>query len=472
MPVNKRYSNSDLLDFFRTRISTMSPESRMRYRKTVSELDVFLTGHHLQLADLSPELVTDWTVEMLYRGLANSTVAKHLNFFSGLLKSASQKGMIATCETPRQLSKILTQSNVSFPALMHDYVFNVCLTILRNAVKRTEGHNVFEDIFLMSILNGALPLEEIVAIKTADVQRYSPASRFIIERNRSNKRDYVFDLRQSYLTPKQIKATINHGISGVFDRHVKTDGFDADDFVRSMWVACAIHSGLSSSEALGYADGTVSYAVPEFCHKAAILLDNKGWWINTVNATLLHDMPQWYAMHLRKGVTFEDVRKDILDKVRPIPELFYPCETIVRLTGNRKNVEEQPFIAKTVFFKAHPENVLPMFKSIGEKAWCYRALSVPGSPYAVIPRRDMERFQRAIGVFTPDVEITPLGALAPKPGESVIVVKAGFGNRTGEVEEVINKGCGSAIFRVKLTTDNGYEFRINVDERQIECIIA
>ena len=216
----------------------------------------------------------------------------------------------------------------------------------------------------------------------------------------------------------------------------------------------------------------MSYAVPEFCHKAAIHPDNKDWWINTVNATLLHDMPQWYAMHLRKGVTFEDVRKDILDKVRPIPELFYPCETIVRLTGNRKNVDEQPFIAKTVFFKSHPENERPMFKSIGEKAWCYRVLSVPGSPYAVIPRRDMERFQRAIGVFTPDVEITPLGALAPKPGESVIVVKAGFGNRTGEVEEVINKGCGSAIFRVKLTTDNGYEFRINVDERQIERIIA
>ena len=83
----------------------------------------------------------------------------------------------------------------------------------------------------------------------------------------------------------------------------------------------------------------------------------------------------------------------------------------------------------------------------------------------------MDRFQRAIGIFSSDTEVKPLGELSPKPGESVIVISAGFSGQTGTVEHIINKGCPSAIFRVKLDTDNGFEFRIDIDERQLERLI-
>ena len=63
-----------------------------------------------------------------------------------------------------------------------------------------------------------------------------------------------------------------------------------------------------------------------------------------------------------------------------------------------------------------------------------------------------------------------MGELTPMPGESVIVVTAGYGNREGKVEDVINKDSGTAIFRVKLFTDQGYEWRMDVDARQIELI--
>ena len=262
------------------------------------------------------------------------------------------------------------------------------------------------------------------------------------------------------------------GVFTIFKRLVGGESFDADDFIRSLWVAIAIRSGLLSSETLGCVGGSAPYAVLPFNQAVEFHPEGKKLWINTVNTILSHEMPRWYAMHLRRRVKFDEVRKEVHEKFRPMPEFFYPCETFVRQSKNRKMIDEQPYIASTVFFKIFPESVQSLFNIIGEKAWCYRILGVPSAPYAVIPRRDMERFQKAIGIFTPDIEIKPLGELSPKPGESVIVVSAGFGGRTGKVEEVINKDSGSVIFRVKLDTDNGYEFRMDLDERQIERIIA
>lgn len=472
MSANKRYSNSDYFDFFQSKISGMSSESQLRYCKTLSELDVFLVAHHLSLADLSPTMIADWTFEMLYCGFAKSTVARHLNAFSGMIKDASKKGMLDPTDFPRTLAKALSDPSDLLPLFLQGRVFNSYLGILRSALKRTEKFNVYEEIVLFSLLNGAASVENLIRLKTADTLKYNPASRFIPERNCNRKISYAFDLKQSYLTSKQLKASINKGIYDVFQPKVDEQTFDADDFIRSLWVASAIRSGISVSEATGYVGGTASFAIPSFYEPVISLSKDRQLWVNTVNSILLNDMPRWYAMHLRRGVTFEEIRKTVYEMFSPVPLFFYPCETIMKKTGNRRIMTEQPFIANTVFFKSHPENVMPLFNMIGDKAWCYRALGLPGSPYAVIRPRDMERFQSAVGVFTSDVEIKPLGGLSPKPGETVIVVRAGFGNRTGEVEEIINKDCDSAIFRIKLTTDMGYEFRIDVDERQIERIIG
>ncbi len=470
MVVNKRHTNKEIFQFFRYKISDMASESRARYRKTLSELDVFLSGHHSLLADYSSTMTADWAAELLCRGLAVSTVSRHLNIFSSLMKSAAGERLLPFDDSARRLSKTITDSEFVVPILMGGKVYGSCLAILRNAMKKTEGFNVYEDIFLFSLLNGALPIEDICLLKKDELANFNEVSRFIISRNISGRRGYVFDLKQSCRTPKQLSAAVTAGVQSVFQKHVSKKGFNPDDFARSVWAACAMRNGLRMSEALGYVGGEASYAVPRFCEPVQIDSDGKRVWANTVNSVLLHEMPRWYAMHMRRGVKYESLRSCILENVRPVPELFYPCETIVRQTRNRSIEVELPFVANTVFFRTSPENVLPMFNAIGERAWCYRVMGAPGSPYAVIPRKEMERFQAAIGIFTPDVEIQPLGQIAPKPGESVIIIKAGFGNRAGEVEEVINKDCETAIFRVKLTTDKGYEFRIDLDRRQIERI--
>lgn len=471
MAVNKEYTNREHFDFFQSRFSGLGADSLLKYRRTLSELDCFLTGHHRLLKDISDVMVADWATDLFRQGLAKSTVVRHLNILNSLVKDAVKNGMLEPNDAPRRLARHLEDSAFTLPPLIKESALESCLTVLRDSVKPSDKSNVYADMVLLSILNGTAPFQEVANLKKDGQHQYDEVSRTIIERNRAPKRGYVFDLRQSYNTPRQLYGTIGKEVETLFSHIIDIKPFDPDTFIRSLWAACAMKCGATASEALSMVDGDASYSIPSFCKALQTPSAEKSQWIRPVNALLTCRMPKWYAMHIRKGVQYEDLRKEIAQNLRPMPELFYPCEKIRKQTGGKTVVEEQPFILRTAFFKSSPESVMPMFRIIGDKAWCYRASNSPSAPYAVISPEEMRRFQTAVGIFTPDTEIHPLGELSPKPGESVIVMTAGYGNREGEVEEVINRDCGSVIFRVKLSTDQGYEWRMDVDSRQIERIL-
>ena len=483
MTAPKRHTNREFFDFFRSRLSGLSAETASKYSRTISDLDCFLTGHRLSLSDISPAMVADWATELFRQGLAVNTVVRHLNILSALIKSASKKEMLPPDESPRQLAKFLADKKIQHskskiqnsPAspVENNSTFKIqnskLILVLRDILKKQSDLNVYEDLLLFSLVNGALPLEGVAMIKKGDTDKYNnEVSRLIITRNQSPRREYVFDLRQSYATPRQIRSAIAEGLKPLWEKIEIPVNADPDDAVRSLWAACAIQSGATASEALGRLQGPAPYSLPEFCIPANDIPDTR-LWDNAVHSMIAHELPVWYAMHLRKGVDFDDLRKEIANRVRPVPELFYPSETVRRRVGNKTVFEEHPFISRTAFFKTRQENILPMFALIGDKAWCYRVTNTPGAPYAAISTRDMRRFQAAIGVFTPDIEIHPLGELTPRPGESVIIIKAGFDNREGEVEEVFSDGA-TTLFRIKLSTDQGYEWRMDLDARQIQPI--
>lgn len=463
-----RHSNKEILDYFRSKLSDLGGETALKYRRTITELDLFLSAHNLYMVDFSAVMVADWAIDLFRQGLAKTTVIRHLNILSSLMKSAVKKGMMLPDDSARVLAKRLTESESLLPELMNERTFNNCLGLLHRIAKKSDYYNVYEDLLLFSMLNGAMSLDAVAGLKKEDIAKYGNMSRIILERNVSHVRNYVFDLRQSYRTKKQLYAAISDGLTSALERGLTVKDVDPDSFVCSLWAMCALRSGATASKALGCVNGVASYSIPSFCQAVDPTVDEKLLWTEAINQLILHKMPKWYAMHIRRGVKFEDLRKYISENIRPIPEFFYPYETIMRQVGNKKVAEEHPIISQTAFFKTHPEDVLPMFSVIGDKAWCYRVNNAPSSPYAVISSQEMRRFQAAIGIFTPNMEVHPLGELTPMPGESVIVVMAGYGNREGRVEEVINKDSGSAIFRVKLFTDQGYEWRMDVDGRQVE----
>lgn len=471
MSADKRHSNREYFEFFQSRLKDLGAESALKYRRTLADLDSFLAAYQLSLSDLSEIMVYDWATELLRRGLAKSTVIRHLNILSSLVKAAAKKGLMSPDNAPRVVAKILSASTAELPPLMREHDFISCLGVITNILRNTTDSDVCEDMLMISLLNGAMPLEKIAFLKKSDIPDFNEISQAVLNRNASPARNYIFDLKQSYSTPRQIFSIVSRKLKTVFGRYSDTNDFDPDSMIRSLWAACAIRNGATASEALSCIGGDAPYSIPAFCKPANNATDNKPLWIRAVNSALTQDMPKWYAMRLRKGVKFDELRSEIAEKMRPAPEFFYPCETFTRQIGARKVIEDHPFISQTAFFKSYPERVLPMFNLIGDKAWCYRVHNAPGAPYAVIPQNEMRRFQSAIGVFTPDIEVHSLGELTPRPGESVIVIMAGYGNREGQIEEVINQEGGSAIFRVKLSTDQGYEWRMNVDARQIERVV-
>lgn len=471
MAENKIYTHEYILSIFQSRIAGLSADTAYKYRRTLSDFDCFLTSHRLSLAGVTGVSIADWVVELLRQGLSSATIISRLNILNGLFKTASEKDVLHFRGEPRALASKLASDVFAFPPLLKASLFDKSLSQMQAFAKDREQTYVCGDMLLFSVLSGAKPLEEIVYLTKENIDEYKGLARPILERNVSGRRKYVFDLKQSYQTKGQIRALVTEELQRAFSGLSDAEGFVFEDLAASLWVAFAIRCGATASDALGCVGVAAPYAVPAFCTPAEDMQSRRAQWADSVESLLTLDLPKWYAMRLRRGVRYEELRKDVHEKIKPMPELFYPVETIRKQLRGKSVITEQPFISQTVFFKSYPENVLPMFAEIGDKAWCIKISNSLDSPYAVIPQKEMLRFQRAIGVFSSDAEVHPLGSLTPRPGETVILIQAGYSNREAEVEEILESECGTVLFRVRLTTDYGYEWRATVDSRQIERLI-
>lgn len=468
MADNSSVTISSLVAIFQSCFAGLGSETVSRYRRTIADFRTFAGTHHLDADPVSPVLLTDWTFDLLRRHLSTKTIVRHLNILNSLFRRASVKGLLQTVETPRTLARTIENDMPAMPPFLDEVLFSRCIATLRTHLHKPVPDSVVADMLLLSLFEGAMPVKDIAALRKRDAARFAGLSRRLVERNIDSARDFIFNLRQSYRTPRQVVAAVDDATRLLFHDKALPSDISADTMVQSLWAACAVRGGATASQALGSIGHSLPLAIPALCTPVSVTAADKATLSKSVATQIAHDMPRWYAMQLRRGFTFDQLQKEISGKFNPAPELYYPCETIKKRIGNKTVLAEQPFISRTVFFKTYPENIMPLFAQIGDKAWCYRLNATPGSPYAVISQADMQRFQAAVGIFTPDIEIHPLGDLTPRPGETVILIQAGYGNREARVEDIIQSATGTILFRVKLTTDYGYEWRAAVDPRQLQ----
>lgn len=469
MPDSKQSDNHQLFTFFRSRIRKLGAESAAKYRRTLTELDCFLTGHSLRLCKLSDAMAADWCIDLLRGGLSKTTVVRHLNILSSLLRSAAKAGLAEPTEIPRKLARQLEADTTPLPILLTDKGFNTLLGKLRTAL-RQETSSVTDpaaDLLILSIITGQ-PVTRLALLKKNDPQteelQANITARKLIARNEEPARHYIFDLRQSYRTPAQLRGDIADKLREYLRPLPFGEDLNPDALSASAQGACMIHCGATASEVLAAVNGPMPQLLPAWC-KAA---ETAPQWQHTALGLLLSATPKWYALRLRKSIDYDALRTRLGEIEGQRPELYYPCEEIRKKVGKRTVVEDQPYIKGTVFFRTSPENVAGLMRQIGDLAWCYRWLAEANAPYAAIPAADMERFQRAIGVFAPSTEIHPLGGLTPKPGERVIILAPGYACHPAEVTEVLAPdSAGSVIIRVRLTTDQGYEWRLTLPAPQL-----
>jgi len=184
----------------------------------------------------------------------------------------------------------------------------------------------------------------------------------------------------------------------------------------------------------------------------------------------------WHVMRLRNSVTPDDI-KDRAESRNPALfkklTLYYPTREMV-FKENRKIIRrEVPYIPRLLFFRIGDDKIVPLFREIGDLAWCYKERNATGSPYSVIPRSDMERFQRYVGKFTPDVQVELADRKSLGIGRRVRItggLMEGYEGVIHDVADAPDKVSGCRIFQLNLSSDQALRWTVSIEDIYIEPI--
>lgn len=181
---------------------------------------------------------------------------------------------------------------------------------------------------------------------------------------------------------------------------------------------------------------------------------------------------QWFAMRLRPKVKYEQIlsRFSQLTGIVKMPELFYPCEEIVKKVGGKVMWKDQPVIRDIIFFRDRKSEIYSLFTNLYDLAWCYRTPGVGYGNYASIPDKAMEEFRKSIGFLSGDYEVAPCGEMEFKPGDEVIIVNGKYVEEHGHIlKKPSFDENGNKIYRVSLLHGHGH-WDIGIDARLIKKV--
>lgn len=453
------YTNESILDFFKSGIQTQSAETQSAYGRVIKAMGAFLSGHDLHLADISETMVVDWVVELLRSGLSPKNVKKYVDILGSLLNSGMKAGILPPNEAVKKAKLRFTDTPEDIDQEWVDTFTNRFLNLMRvrAEVLKTDSNPdapIWRDVILFSLLNGAMNIADVARLTKDGYHGGSEEALAVVGRNASpTRRKYIFDLRQSSMTPKQLEELVAKKTLELLRDKVSPRLTDTRSAILSMWVELAMRGGATASMALGCHPSFTSVCLPAFAGKSAVEESLKAEIIKSVASEVISNPLRWYAMRLRSRVTVEDIEKSITETALPWKpaETFYPMEAITKASGKKRQTVRQPYICDVLFFKSRVTDILPLFRHIGDKAWCYRVTNAPGAPYAAIPQADMTRFQIAIGEFAPGTEVHPLGTIELSPGDEVVVLGGLLAGKTGIFDrKVTDRKSGRILYRVIL----------------------
>lgn len=447
---NKCVTLRSLMNFFSSKIADYSERTHKIYRSSINSLRDFFPSDTSISDVLCMGSLSQWVVNLLSKGLKVSTLMLYINNISGLLKYAEQEGLVAKTDAFKQLRKQIDGRNIE-PLMQIAQAQRVLRLAMRPA-------NLFADMLLVSLSNGAMPILSVAKIKNADVAQLDENSREFAVRNQKSGYSYVFPLDQGNLTRLQLQRKVESGVAEVLKSLDIPIVGNVDDTVKTLWAHLAMMVGGAPSEIVGRLGGVprglpaLALCAPhEYCESS---LDAD------VAHLLLNNPLQWYAMKLRRGVEIDEIKA----RKAQIAEIFYPCEEIIRRVGKKMKQETRPVLPDVAFFRSRQSEILPIFAKIGDLAWGYKYFDNGQSRYAVIPQSEMDSFQRAIGQFTADYDVAPIGGLSPQEGDKIQVVGGIFAGKEFEFEGA-NECDTATIYRLRILGDNGIEWRIKSDAR-------
>ncbi len=153
--------------------------------------------------------------------------------------------------------------------------------------------------------------------------------------------------------------------------------------------------------------------------------------------------------------------------------LYYPTREIVFKENKKIIKREVPYIPGLLFFRIGTNQIVPLMREIGDLAWCYKERNSPGANYSVIPRVEMERFQRYVGKFTEDVEMELASNSSLGIGRRVRItggMMEGYEGEIQDIEESTENGCRRRLFQLNISSDQALRWTVSIEDVYIEAI--
>lgn len=470
--VNKAITAVGIFDILRINTGSLAQSTRKTYTKAASALATFLNEKGIGIETLTSPLISEWIVSMYASGLSLKSIKLYVDAVASLCNSATGScrflGEIAFKEIKADLQTIIATSN---DIRLTKEEFKRLVSIGRSAGNQSGEISLATDIFLTALLTGCMPVKKVITLKNSDIDDSEKEISEIADRHSSARRRYVFPLQQSILSESRIERNVNNLVRRLLAlRNLPWFG-TTDETVRTYWAYTALICGKSGSEIIStLGKAPAGLPILSLCDSFDISSETREKTRREIGEALTDNPLRWYAMRLRPHATYAELDRRLTAIANEIkrPETFYPCEEIARKTGRRVSFRQKPIISDIVFFRSRVTGILPLFRKIGDLAWCYTTAGRTGSTYAAIPQRDFEIFQEAIGQFTPEYEVAPLGTLPLKENDRVIVVGGLFQGHEAILDKITpSPALPSTLYRLKIIGNNGIEWRVSTDARTV-----
>ncbi|MDE6794733.1 MAG: hypothetical protein K2J63_05445 [Muribaculaceae bacterium] len=455
-------SPNNLLTLAQQEIDDSGAELAGAYRKATRALVKHFPSGQLLFTDFNIRTLRDWIVAMLCGNCSLQTVLYYLENVAALYNKAVKLGQAPKTDAFRQLkAELLETKGDSLSRTVKDSLSSLS-RLAKGRAPLTGDMVYYGDLLLFSFYNRGLSIPEILGMTADDLADMPEEAVTIADKYREKRREKIFP-RGAVNTVEQRTKMIAHHI-GLDTPPDMTVG----EITSRLWILAALRLGIPAGTiAQCNLPQSADLAVLEFAKTDSEPISDAEIRHITrqVADSITYNPEHWHVMKLRAHHSYEEVRDRLKTAKFKHIEYFYPQEEISRKIGKKLEFEHRPILPYVLFFRSKDTDIAPMFKHIGDIAWCYRY--TPKGAYAVVPPAEMSRFQRTIGHFTPDFDIQPLGTSKIGIGEMVRVIGGPMAGYEGVVY-AIEDGSNTRLFRLQVLAENGIEWKMDIDERQIE----
>lgn len=451
-------------EFFRSAIAhTVNARTAASLRQSLGSFEHFTSPGELTFADFSEPVLSGWLASLFAEGYTPKTAAYYLKNLSALYSKAVSENLASETDAFSRL-RVRIQNISSATATAHHPFKDIAKKIQHLAAKSANPgeSNLADDITLFAILGG-LSTERLAYYKKDEYTGQDPALGAIVRKYSHPRRKFLFPLRQSERTPRQLDRQLTAMFSKAL-REVKVDlPAHITDIPGTIWSAlareiCSIDSGAVIACLGRRPDRSPAY---DFAATVELTDDEKEFIYEEIRTAVTDNPARWFAMRLRPGISYEKLTERLSQDSASRPELYYPSEEIARKSGRRIIYENKPVVPGLIFFRTAITAIPALFHRIGDLAWCYRH----SSGYAVIPNAEMEIFRCAIGSLGPETEIHPLGSIPLEKGDRVEIIGGSFMGReaifTSTHTPSAGRNAGKTVYRLRLLDNNGIEWTVD-----------